>query len=508
LFAEAGKTNDRQYAGYNQLKRGGMHYKIAAGVTSGPKGHPTGQRKIEGIEMREVDPEILRVASSLCAIVYSNNHADAADFDELAKAFEALSGNKVMQKLVNVETLRADITKASKLLFFKKVLSIGIKTSRSENPQMSFLQNSNPSTQMVVAGMSLVMAMGLEKGGEDLGLEAIEPPKILKGSEQSSHEERTAALVEHGEKYIDTIVRNIQKITPQIEAQVLEARRQGFGLMPIGAKLHTKMAMDQQAVDFLARLFGMGQTQFRLIHANDSLLIPPMLTAYELKMLLYVLETLGITQNREPDLQLCMGGRWSEGIVPYVGSTMLLATQAGGTFKPGAFASTHAQTGARIMAYDDGVKLSGLPGDLKKANGRTDILGRQAASDADLYQIMGTLASHMEFGGRFEKDMEWFIGHHRKNLRSHGLGEVVHSSAWIEQHAQKRDSSERHENMVNTLGLAWLKSHEAQQSGHSILGTPMGDTGLLVAQVMQRMQKERKMLSEQNRDEFEEALRY
>jgi hypothetical protein len=220
-----------------------------------------------------------------------------------------------------------------------------------------------------------------------------------------------------------------------------------------------------------------------------------------------LLEKFGIQTGKDPDFQFAVAGRWNPQNASLVGASMLLATQSGGTFDVGAFSTTHDnKTGARIMAYDDGVKVCNLPGDLKNAVGRTDILGRKAVSDCGLYQMLGSLASHQQYGGELSPVMDYFQDRVEQVLGRYRLHEVIHQSAWINEHARKGDSPENHAEMVNTLGRAWLESYLKFQKYGSLEGTVVGDISAVIAQTAIKIAGQRKLTADEKKAEVKRLI--
>lgn len=449
-------------------------------------------------------PEFMEFLNLLREYEDLDEEADAAEIKEIitkARKLEEACKNEKEQAFIakKIEKLEADLQVSA----FKKVIRQASFMVGQPAMKTRFLEETNPTTQMAVSGMSLLVSIG---ASHLRGIsEHLEPVPDM----EAPHANKILNITDQVREYMGIVQRNMAAVTPLIEKKVMEARRQSFGLMPIGGKIHTRVNMDETFLALLDECFSFGNSPFMMIHANTSLLLPPVVSAYELRMLIHILERFGVIDNNEPDYQFAVGGRWGAENASVVGASMLLATQEGGTYRPGAFSTTHdVLTGARIMAYDDGVKQDGLPGDLPEAKGRTDILGRQVETDIPLYQILGTLAAHNEYDGPFAPVMDRYRGRVHEVLGHHGLAEVLRMSAWIQEHSWEGDSSEQHEKMVNTFGGAWLNAYRASRQKGSLGGTVIGDISSAVAQAARDLNDQRRRILLADESQMNRLLKY
>ncbi len=452
------------------------------------------EEEIAGLKLLEGDVEIFVTAKKLL-----HGNVVAEDYEEIKDFLERFSAHEFSplgKELYQIEFTKGHLDEKWRRLYSelmlkrhealcKKIMSTGINTGKSQIIQSSMSEQESDVTRTAIAGMSFLMAIGAHRPEGMPNISFPEVPRFVIGEMETEEkgEPFENFVNEYGDMK-DQIIENMRRVTPFIEKQIMAARQRSRGLMPVGGKVHVKEAMSGNLVNFLSELFGFGQTSFRLIHAGSSMLLPVSTTAFELQMFLSVLESFGVTDNKNPDLQISVAGRWSPETAPIVGSSMLLATQAGGTYEPNDFVTTHQQTGARIMAYDDGIRREyEWEADLANAKGRTDILGRRIVSDIPLYQVLGTLASHHDYDGPLKGTFADYRGKLHSVLGKHGLRDAIYSAAWIKQH-EDGDDPMPHVNMVNRLGEAYLDSAAAFRKTGRISGTPMGDVGRVIAETM------------------------
>lgn len=259
----------------------------------------------------------------------------------------------------------------------------------------------------------------------------------------------------------------IPAIQAELEAWQLE-RTSLPGLMPIGGKIHVSTGIAPETFERVREKLDLTSTPFRMIHAGRSLILPAG-QATDLTRLIRALVAHKLFQNNEPDLQLGIAGRWPEGVAAIVGASVILGSDQGIIYKPSAFSTTHDDlTGARIMAYDDGTRWTGGAFDLPQATGRTDMLGRHAGIDILHYQVLGTLASHYVYNGRWGHLFESYRERFQTTLQKAGLHKTIQESAWIYQKGStdKKDD-DKHGRMVNKLAHVWIQAQAEANEGIS-----------------------------------------
>jgi hypothetical protein len=278
-------------------------------------------------------------------------------------------------------------------------------------------------------------------------------------------------------------------------------REKVAGLIAVGGKIHTESAMTEEHLRFVQHISGLKSTSFHLIHAGHSLLLPPVPSSAELKMLILLLETFHALDPHKPELQITMAGRLSDRYAGVVGASILLSTDRGVVYDEESFATTHDVTGKRLMVFDAGVRLTGLPFDLPNAVGRTDMLGRRSVGDADRYQIIATLAEHAEYGGAFADLYAKYEMGFLEILDRYGFRDVLFESTWIAQHAKKGDSPEAHGSMVRKFCEAWMQSAEGDQS-------LIREVRMLIDRAGRAMRKQQPRLIRENPEELAKLMEY
>jgi len=221
---------------------------------------------------------------------------------------------------------------------------------------------------------------------------------------------------------------------PGFKERVKQWRKADFGLLPGGAKVHVIKPFDSSHIQVVKNIFGLDQTSFRLIHADQSLILPPVPSSEELKHMLLLLEHLGIFKGGiDPELQITVPGRLEDPeSLAILGSSVILASNRNYSYREEAFGTSHDnQTASRMMAYDAGVLNTNLPM-MFGLDGRTDVLGRFDPDDISNYRLIASIliqhekgvGPYKDLGARFKKD---FV---EQVLKPHGLSSILHAP-WI-----------------------------------------------------------------------------
>jgi hypothetical protein len=334
-------------------------------------------------------------------------------------------------------------------LGLQQVIKTQSESTRMLITAMAFMQS------LRAAGVNNVLGAGMSPsryfeavGGKDAQGEVDDFGELIAGSKR------------------DQILHSMRQVAPIIERNIIAHRVDIPFLFPEGGKIHTEQPIDDSSLDALNRMFGIESTPFVLQHANKSLCLPPALTAYELKMYIAILEAFGLLDGKDPDLQLTMSGEWSKRLASRIGTAMLLGTQRGVIFEQDAFRSKMHDdaTGAHIMAYGaGGIKLN-IPTQPICSSERTDIFGRHDVTDADLYQIVGTLGTSLEYDRIFKPVAVDFFERLEDLMDRKGLTPIAESANWIFDHQQPGDLL-RHVNMVNEMGERWMRERRLRNFG-------------------------------------------
>lgn len=228
------------------------------------------------------------------------------------------------------------------------------------------------------------------------------------------------------------LVAKLTDVLPSLREQLLEVRRDTFGLLPVGGKIHVLHDVDMKRFTSFRDLMGLDHTVFRLDRANTSVILSPVPSAKELQLMAAALDAFGVIDKNLPELQLSLPGRLTPKDAAVLGSAILLATEKGKEYDENAFLTNQNEsTGKRIMSYEGhGYCRVQLPF-MTPLSGRTDMLGRRSLSDADLYQLLGTVLIQAEAkSGPFAKFAHEFKFRYLQILARHELESVLEGS-WI-----------------------------------------------------------------------------
>ncbi|MDD5025997.1 MAG: hypothetical protein PHH13_01325 [Candidatus Peribacteraceae bacterium] len=224
---------------------------------------------------------------------------------------------------------------------------------------------------------------------------------------------------------------------PMARRQVRAWRQQARGLLPVGGKLHVEKAFDSAHIGLLHSMLGYSSGYFHLIHAGDSLLLPPCPSVEELQCAIAILVQEGVISDDRPELQMGLPGRITPDRCGYLGATCLLATQWTTRFTAESFCTTHDHaTGARMIAYDAGAPNAAYPfmartgDDEENLEGRTDVLGRRHPGDAEIIQLIGTILIDEQVGGPFGPIGKEFMERLRAILKRYGIGKTL-EAPWV-----------------------------------------------------------------------------
>ena len=404
--------------------------------------------------------------------------------------------NPELQQYLVKNAYLSELDRMARINFFKEACRIGIGGSEDLERSGDLMRTTNKSTQMAIAGMSILLGAGaMEFENMEDGIAR------LPVDSNTSFEELSGLLMDG--RYEKILRGNIAMVLPRLEQAILSERARMPGLLPVGGKIHKKKPVNEEGLAAVEKIFGLpAGTSFKLIHANKTLLLPPLPSALEMQMLVKVLESFGVIDLAIDDLQICAAGRRPEENAAIVGSATLLSRNIGRTYADGAFQTSHRETGARIMAYDAGVKLNGMPFDSHILHGRTDILGTQDVGDFGRYQVLSSLAAHQETGEIFTPLMRTFSKDYLKVLERAGLHRVLRQSAWVFDNAKGDDDLRNHEGMVRRFTDKWMYA-----SGRPDFGV-IRDVKTLIGIAKGKIEEAAPALIAHNREEFDRLLKY
>lgn len=288
---------------------------------------------------------------------------------------------------------------------------------------------------------------------------------------------------------------------PEFLGQVERWRLADVPLGPIGGRWHFGNPVSEKHLKMFTHLMSLGQTPFRMIHSNTSLIIPGFMSKNEMRLFIFMLALEGLLDPSKPELQLGITGRLSPELCAYFGSACMLGTAQCPPFKLDSFVpdqGNHHLTAARIVAYDaypesGGERknfelpfmFQGSPQSGKNVFGRTDILGRwdvrwkpanerptiDTMDDLDIAHVVGAALRHVQHGGPLGDAGLAFMARHREILARYNLTDTLHAP-WVYargEHEAYEDSSKNPEHF-NRCVKACMDVHFAQ-AGNFASGT-------------------------------------
>ncbi|PID70234.1 hypothetical protein CSB37_02510 [bacterium DOLZORAL124_38_8] len=275
-------------------------------------------------------------------------------------------------------------------------------------------------------------------------------------------------IVRDSLKSLRVVLQPMNEISKNV-SKTIESLRQGSeNFYPIGAKIHFKEPLSQHHKELLFSQFNFESTPFKMIHADSSMLLPPRKSSQELIHIIESLFKIGVLDaDMDLDLQPCIPGRLNNQYAGILGSAMIFSSYTCVTYEKNSFCTSHDEiTGARIMAYDDGVldrTIGNLPNSLI---GRTDMLGRRDARDLYLYQVLGSLVSQSVYGGPLQIIGKRFIDDYISLLNQHELLHILEGQ-WIYNKEFDTDfGAESHYELIKTCTDQWLSDfHEGSKTG-------------------------------------------
>lgn len=225
------------------------------------------------------------------------------------------------------------------------------------------------------------------------------------------------------------------------------------GLFSVGGKIHFPSAIPQEKIAAFKSNYKLNATQFKLIHANTSLLLPPSNFPEELLFMISCMEQAGLIDN-DPQLQISIPWRLPNHLWALLGSSMILLSEQHVSYTPASFGTTHASdTGRRMVVYDAGVYDSSFVRNSKHITWRTDVLLLKDVNLIPKAQVIWSLLSQTEYDGRFAQLGVSFIQEYAELLDKHNLLRAV-QWPWIYD-ANSRNAEDpdalRHFAQVNAL---------------------------------------------------------
>ncbi len=418
----------------------------------------------------------------------------------VSKEIEAIQNDPELGRYVNFEKLQEKIRTLAHLALFRDMGDIGIKIGRSDIDRTPLMATTNATTQSIIGAMSFVASLGGQRvEGVNDDIEPLVPDMRMIPDSTKAGE-----LSDFYKGNMRQIISNINQVMPRVHNLIMEARTRIPGLVPVGLKIHTPQSMNQTVVSLVRDAMGIGNTPFKLIHAGETLVLDPTVSAFEMQLMVFVLQTFGVIPEDDPDMQTTGVGRWSDEKAGIAGASMLLSTTRGSQFAPGAFATSHnSQTGGRIMVKDAGAKNVIMPFGMNDvAEGRVDKLGNRIHTDISRYQVLSTLMAHAEYGGIFEKEAQEFISMFKRILEKYDLVKPFCQSAWLYGNAEDGDSLDNHESMIRAFTEAWKRAANSPDKGI------INEMHKLINYTTRKMAARKEEVKNTHHDEYQAMLAY
>ncbi len=277
-----------------------------------------------------------------------------------------------------------------------------------------------------------------------------------------------------------TNVELLEDFFPVFREYILMQRKKYFGMMPLAGKVHLHGTFTEDLFRRLRRFLGLSQTSFKLIHAGESLCLPPMPTSAEITLFARLLQEEGLISADSPEIQLCGSVRIPNRDCGITGSMMLLSTDVTARFNAKSFdTSDHNDlTGARMMAYDaPGYNEIQAPFVPEGGKGRTDVLGRMHIDDAHRYWIFHNILAQEITGKPMGVLASSLRSEYEGLLRDYSLGAVL-DAPWVflSEIEKFRENDPRHfEEAVKPCQDAYYAAFEAFGNGKSCIISDIRD---------------------------------
>lgn len=138
-----------------------------------------------------------------------------------------------------------------------------------------------------------------------------------------------------------------------------------------------------------------------MIHADTCYNLPPMHTPDELIAILTQLGSIGIFNDKKPQLQTCHPGRVHQ-MPGLLGVYALMMSRVNTQYAPDAFSPTEEYhkklTRSRILVFDAGVYNPMFKYNPRDHIGRIDVLGNQDITIPYVNHLVGNLLSQAQYG--------------------------------------------------------------------------------------------------------------
>jgi len=282
----------------------------------------------------------------------------------------------------------------------------------------------------------------LEKNND---LDALWTKKIDSDEQIYNLDKTTTMLLEN----FCTKVKTLRK---RIDTEFLEKlREESKWLYSIWWKLHFVNKIDIEKLEQFKKKYSLLSTYFKMIHADWSMLLPPVYSSIEMEFILRLLIEEGVTEWKT-ELQLWIPWRLPNELAWILWSAILLLTDRNILYWENAFSTTHdADTWAKIMAYDSWVLELWFNDNPITNIGRTDMLWRASLKDIYNYQIIWSLLSQSIYWWKYELLWKQFIVEYRALFKKYWFSDYLYREWIYDKSNDTLESSTQHYALVNTF---------------------------------------------------------
>ncbi len=223
--------------------------------------------------------------------------------------------------------------------------------------------------------------------------------------------------------------------------------------LPIWWKIHFKNSLNENKIERLKSSFWFDSTPFQLQHANDSMLLPPCESPFQLVEVLNKLNKLWIIDDWDLELQLSVAWRLNNELSWILASSMIFLKNYQITYPKEAFETSHNEmTWGCIVCYDAWVlEKEWFSNIWDKIEWRTDILGTKKIEEVIVFSIISNLLSQAQFWWMHQKAWINFIKEYKQLLKKYNIYHIL-KWKWVHNPDKKEYNPEEyseHSKLVN-----------------------------------------------------------
>ena len=223
--------------------------------------------------------------------------------------------------------------------------------------------------------------------------------------------------------------------------------------LPIWWKIHFKDSLEENKVEKLKEIFWFDSTPFQLQHANESMLLPPCESPFQLIEVLNKLNQLEIINDWDLELQLSIAWRLTNELSGILASSMIFLKNYSITYPKEAFITSHNdETWSCIVCYDAWVMIKEWFSNIwKQREWRTDILGTKKIEEVVVFSIISNLLSQAQFWWVHKRAWLEFIKEYKLLLNKYWIWNILEWK-WVHNpdgEKAKNEDYSKHSDLVN-----------------------------------------------------------